>query len=101
MADKEERAPIVRTRDYRDIYANQTYVTNTGTDVQVLLATAAWINDALVHEQHATLFLTPVQARYLSIVLERTVQRLERQTGTKHPVPDAMTEWLNKPVEDD
>lgn len=90
----EQLAIVRRTPNYRSIYANQTYLTWSGTDVQVVLATASYEDDKLIHEQEATLYLAPAQAKFLGMALLKAVEGLERQQNTKIDVPASMLEWL-------
>ena len=98
MANNTNQKPLRRTSAYRDIYANQTLLTYTGTDVQVALATVAWIEEqgegSWINEQHATLFLSPAQAKFLGMALQRAVELHEKEFGGKVTVPAGMLEWV-------
>jgi hypothetical protein len=83
-----------RTADYRDIYANQTLLSFTGTDVQVILATSTYVDGKPINDQHATLYLAPAQAKFLGLALVRTVEAMERQQHTTIVVPESMIEVL-------
>jgi hypothetical protein len=77
-------APLVMSPDYRAIYANQIQLSSSTYDIQMVLMRASAPGGRPMNEMAATVFMSPQEAKALSLMLARVVRDFEKKFGDIH-----------------